>query len=126
MKAIFKTIGDYTRKKRLAKGITQAQLAGKLGYTSSQFVSNVERGMCCYPAGKMARLAQTIDADLGHMANVMIAAYSQELREKLKLAKPAAKKLVKEKPAKSRTKQTATNTPKVTAADLGPDSLFGA
>jgi len=39
-------IGAYLRAKREEKGLSQLEVSRQLGYSSSQFVSNFERGLC--------------------------------------------------------------------------------
>ncbi len=39
-------LGTMLKEKRVSKGLTQMELATELGYSSPQFVSNWERGMC--------------------------------------------------------------------------------
>jgi len=45
-KGNFVAVGRYLRAKRESKGLSQMAVSQKLGYTSSQFVSNFERGLC--------------------------------------------------------------------------------
>jgi transcriptional regulator with XRE-family HTH domain len=42
-------MGIYLREMREKKGLTQAQVATKLGYGSPQFISNIERGVSRVP-----------------------------------------------------------------------------
>lgn len=44
--SMFVRLGTLLKEKRIEKGITQMSLARDLGYSSPQFVSNWERGMC--------------------------------------------------------------------------------
>ena len=44
--SMFERLGSLLKDKRVEKGITQMSLARELGYSSPQFVSNWERGMC--------------------------------------------------------------------------------
>lgn len=44
--SMFIRLGTLLKEKRIEKGITQMSLAKELGYSSPQFVSNWERGMC--------------------------------------------------------------------------------
>lgn len=44
--SMFVRLGSLLKDKRVEKGITQMALARELGYSSPQFVSNWERGMC--------------------------------------------------------------------------------
>jgi transcriptional regulator with XRE-family HTH domain len=42
-------LATYLRRTRIAAGISQAEIASSLGFTSSQLVSNWERGKCKIP-----------------------------------------------------------------------------
>lgn len=44
-----KSIGTFLKSRRIERGLTQAELAKALGYSSPQFVSNWERGLCLPP-----------------------------------------------------------------------------
>lgn len=48
------TLGKYLRDKRVEAGLTQLQIASKLGYGSPQFISNIERD-CCVPPQRVLR-----------------------------------------------------------------------
>ncbi len=52
----FKSIGRYFLKARKSAGFTQEEVAEKMGYSSGQFVSNWERGMCRIPMEHLPRL----------------------------------------------------------------------
>lgn len=52
-------LGQFLQKKRVEVGLSQGEVAKKLGYNSPQFISNVERGLCSpalVSAKKMAKL----------------------------------------------------------------------
>lgn len=42
----FKELGKFLKLARKASGITQRDVAKKMGYSSPQFISNCERGLC--------------------------------------------------------------------------------
>lgn len=42
-------LGKYLKAKRESKGLTQLAVAQKLGYSSPQFISNIERGISGVP-----------------------------------------------------------------------------
>lgn len=48
-KGYAKELGSYLRKKREAAGLTQAEVADVFSHSSSQFISNIERGLCAVP-----------------------------------------------------------------------------
>lgn len=56
MKQDYKSLGQYFQQKRVDKGISQRDVASKLGYSSPQFVSNWERGLCAPPVDALPTL----------------------------------------------------------------------
>lgn len=52
-----KQLADYLKEKRKAAGVSQSQVAEKLGYKCSQFISNWERGISSPPVGTLKDLA---------------------------------------------------------------------
>jgi transcriptional regulator with XRE-family HTH domain len=61
--ANFKKIGTYFREKRLARGLTQEEVSGFLGYTSKQIISNWERGLCSPPLNQVSALIVLFNLD---------------------------------------------------------------
>lgn len=51
---------------REKSGLTQAELAKALGYTTPQFVSNWERGLCEPPPEKYPKLAKLLNFEYKH------------------------------------------------------------
>lgn len=76
-------MGKYLKEKRLTKGLSQHQVAAKLGYGSSQFVSNVERGMCGFPLVKLRKLVDIYDLDAEFLANMIVEDHAKEVRTAL-------------------------------------------
>lgn len=58
MKNKHKGFGRYLREKRREAGLSQQNVANALGYSSPQFISNLERGTCPVP---LNRIRQFID-----------------------------------------------------------------
>ena len=58
MKNKHKGFGKYLREKRREAGLSQQNVASALGYSSPQFISNLERGTCPVP---LNRIRQFID-----------------------------------------------------------------
>lgn len=56
-----KRLGAALKKAREDKKLTQAELAQKIGYTSPQFVSNIERGVTVFPQVNVKRYAKALD-----------------------------------------------------------------
>jgi transcriptional regulator with XRE-family HTH domain len=49
---------------REAAGLTQQQLAKKLGYTTPQYISNLERNVTQVPVSKIRAFAEALDAPI--------------------------------------------------------------
>lgn len=69
---IHEGLGEYLREKRLQKNLGQADVAKKLGYSSSQFVSNFERGLCSPPLPKIKILMQLYGISLNEMTKILL------------------------------------------------------
>ncbi len=55
---LHQSLGNYLRDKRVAAGFTQSEIAGKLGYSTPQFISNFERGLCSPPLKNLKALVK--------------------------------------------------------------------
>lgn len=58
MNSRFKSTGLYFRKMREAQGLSQAEVAERLGYKTSQLISNWERGLCSPPLNQLYTLVK--------------------------------------------------------------------
>ncbi len=83
MKPLFITLGNHLKKKRLESGISQMEVARKLGYTSPQFVSNVERGLCSFPLNKLKILVDLYQLDREQLTQIILTEHEKEVRRKL-------------------------------------------
>lgn len=52
------TLGTFLYEKRIASGLTQNQVAKELGYGTSQFISNWERGISAPPIVAISTLCR--------------------------------------------------------------------
>lgn len=57
----FMHMGPKVRVAREVCGLTQTALGKKLGYGSSQFVSNIERGLALYPVKTFKQIANILN-----------------------------------------------------------------
>lgn len=83
MTTYFKTLGKYLKTKRAASGVSQATVAKSLGYSSPQFVSNVERGLCMYPLKKIPKLTKVLKLDKVELRELIVAAKVKEIDQAL-------------------------------------------
>lgn len=59
-KATARTEGDVLKEGREAAELTQKDVSDGLGFTTPQFVSNAERGLCKFPAKHYKELSKLI------------------------------------------------------------------
>jgi transcriptional regulator with XRE-family HTH domain len=87
MKELFKVLGDFLQAKRVKSGLSQGDVATKLGYSSPQFISNFERGLCAPPLNKLKLLVQLYDLNGEEVLKLMLKEQEKHLRKALGLAK---------------------------------------
>src|ERR1700691_4295238 len=54
----FGSFGSFLKTAREKRNVTQSELAKRLGYTTSQFISNCERGLCDPPLDAIPEISQ--------------------------------------------------------------------
>lgn len=62
-------------------GLTQADLADKLGYSSPQFISNIERGIARLPVSKFKTTARMLGISVEQLIDAKVA-YTRTLLER--------------------------------------------
>lgn len=83
MKELFQVLGDYLQSKRVKAGLSQGDVATKLGYSSPQFISNFERGLCAPPLNKMKLLVGLYDLNSEELIKLMLKEEEKNLRKHL-------------------------------------------
>jgi transcriptional regulator with XRE-family HTH domain len=63
------TLHQYTKRLRENAGLSQKEVAAKLGYKSGQVVSNYERGLCRPPLASLPQLARLYGVSLRTLFN---------------------------------------------------------
>ena len=76
-----KILGEYLYERRLAKEITQGDLATALGYASPQFVSNWERGLAKPPLETLKRMIKILDIDVEELLTILMKMEEKRLRD---------------------------------------------
>lgn len=69
-------IYDY----RELRKMTQKELAKQLGFSTSQFISNIERGLATFPIKKMKKLSKILKISRDLIVNAYIADLTEELK----------------------------------------------
>lgn len=80
------TISNYLKARRIQSGLTQGNVAAKLGYTSAQFVSNWERGLSLPPIPTLKKICSLYkvsqDEMFGHLVEHSVNELKSDLRKK--------------------------------------------
>ena len=86
-------IGSKLKEQRLARGLSQSMVAKELGYTTPQFISNLERGLSPPPYEILPELAKLYDVDEDQMVEMMKMATEMRVKgcfQQYKKKKPIA------------------------------------
>jgi len=81
--ALHQHLGRFLRQKRIGSGFTQAEIAGKLGYSSPQFISNFERGLCSPPLKNLKALVRLYRIDANELIRLILDEQRQVLTSTL-------------------------------------------
>ncbi len=76
-----RTLGKAFKTVRVKANLTQAELAEELGYSSTQFISNVERGVCLPTTEYLQRLRTLGGGHAKGLRRIIIDTYDEALKE---------------------------------------------
>lgn len=76
--------GDFLKKSREAQGLSQRDVSAHLGYNTSQFISNWERGLSQPPIPVLRKLALFYKVDAETLFNVILEAQVEIVRNSLR------------------------------------------
>ncbi|HWU45112.1 MAG TPA: helix-turn-helix transcriptional regulator [Bdellovibrio sp.] len=77
-------LADFLKQKRSAAGLSQRDVADKLGYTTPQFISNWERGVSHPPINALKRLGELYRVSAEDLFEVTLDATIQEVTQDLR------------------------------------------
>ncbi len=80
-------IGSYLKEIRQKRNITQAELAKKLGYTTSQFVSNWERGLCSPPLDSIVEISDFLAIPKSTIMGLILEQTKSELERRFTVSR---------------------------------------
>lgn len=86
-KKLNENLGVTFKNHRVDIGLSQGQVSKVLGYTSPQFVSNFERGLCSLPLNKIKKLIDLYELKGEEVVELMLALHESYLREELNVKK---------------------------------------
>ena len=69
---VHKALGSYLKKKRQLSGLTQSDVAHKLGYSTPQFISNFERGLCSPPLKNLKTLIKLYSIPVEEIVELIV------------------------------------------------------
>ena len=78
-----KKLGSYLKDVREQSNWTQLQVSQKLGYTSPQFISNIERGISVVPLKTLARMIQIYKVDGEEVVGILLESQKKILKSRL-------------------------------------------
>lgn len=78
-----KKLGQFLKDTREQANLTQADVSEKLGYTSPQFISNIERGISVVPLKTLARMVSLYRVNPEIVAKIILESQKKLLRDKL-------------------------------------------
>lgn len=76
-------IGKIIRDARLEKDLTQLDVARKLGYQSTQFVSLFERGLSKCPVRVLGKVCRALNINAEMVSQLLISEYSEQINKDL-------------------------------------------
>lgn len=82
-----KKLGNYLKDVRERADLTQADVSNKLGYTSPQFISNIERGISVVPLKTLARMVSLYKVNPEAVTKIILESQRKLLRDKLTRSK---------------------------------------
>jgi DNA-binding XRE family transcriptional regulator len=82
-----KRLGQFLKDTREDAALTQAEVSNRLGYTSPQFISNIERGISVAPLKTLARMVNLYKASPDTVVRIILDSQKKMLRDKLMRSK---------------------------------------
>ena len=80
---LHKVLGSYLKDKRIDVGLTQSEVAHKLGYSTPQFISNFERGLCSPPLKNLKVLVKLYKLPIDEVMGLILQEQETILRKAL-------------------------------------------
>jgi transcriptional regulator with XRE-family HTH domain len=87
MRKVHKDIGLLVREYRTKSGMTQLDLAAKLGYESTQFVSLFERGVSKIPFETLGQLIVILGIPEKKILKALVEAYESDISARIQSGK---------------------------------------
>jgi transcriptional regulator with XRE-family HTH domain len=88
--SLSKVIGKFIKVRRTELGLSQNDLARSLGYNTSQYISNIERGLASIPFAKIQEMSSLLKVDYRHLLNLKLMEEVPGFKEEFLGTRPAA------------------------------------
>lgn len=79
----YHSVGVFLRGARESTGLTQREVSIKLGYSTSQFISNFERGVALPPLQKMKVLAKLYKLSISELIEAVLDCEKERMSREL-------------------------------------------
>ena len=77
-------LGQHLKASREWVNLTQSQVSDRLGYSSPQFISNIERGVSVVPLEALSKMLKLYRANPNQVTDIILTSQEQLLLEKLR------------------------------------------
>lgn len=77
-------LAKFLKEKRIASGLSQGDVADKLGYSTAQFISNWERGVAAPPVNILKKLAELYKVNAEELFEVVLEEKIREITNDLR------------------------------------------
>lgn len=94
----FQVLGEYLKQKRIAAGLTQGYVSQELGYSSPQFISNFERGICAPPLSTIRVIVGLYKIPVNTVIKILLAEQGRYMKDYLSTS--SSKRVFSKKAAK--------------------------
>lgn len=88
-KRMAKELGIFLKQKREAVKVSQGAVARRLGYSSAQFVSNIERGLCFPPMDALKMMMELYKISGTEMTKILFDLQSSYFKEEFSSLSPS-------------------------------------
>ncbi len=75
---------EILKEARIKSGMSQLELAIVLGYSTSQFISNCERGLCSWPLNVIPKVCALLNVPSFKIKQAFLKDYEEYLDSKIK------------------------------------------
>jgi transcriptional regulator with XRE-family HTH domain len=79
--------GQKLRRLRLEKGLTQQELAEKLGYKTNSYISDVKSGHFIHSKEKLKKIVRALDVPFKVLENMLLESRLEALRKRIQAFK---------------------------------------